>query len=114
MRRFLNTRPLAGTEAPVRGLFIDRWGTLIASDAACTGPKSLPWSFVPRAVDALFRAQQAGWLIYLIGNENAVAQGLIAEEVWLEQEREILSRLSAQGVRVARNYACLDHPNGKG
>ncbi|HTF86965.1 MAG TPA: HAD hydrolase-like protein [Planctomycetota bacterium] len=114
MRRFPNTRPLSGTEAPVRGLFIDRWGTLIASDTSCLSPRSIPWSFVPRAVDGLFRAQQAGWLIYLIGNESAVAEGLVEESLWLEQEREILAQLAAQGVHVARNYACLDHPGGKG
>jgi D-glycero-D-manno-heptose 1,7-bisphosphate phosphatase len=114
MRRFPNTRPLTGTEAPVRGIFIDRWGTLIASDAPCLGPKSAPWNFVPRAIDSLFRAQQEGWLIYLIGNETAVADGLVEESTWLEQERELLARLSSHGVRVVRNYACLDHPGGKG
>ncbi|HUR28777.1 MAG TPA: HAD hydrolase-like protein [Planctomycetota bacterium] len=114
MRRFPNTRPLSGTEAPVRGLFIDRWGTLIASESDCLGPKSVPWTFVTGAVDAMFRAQQAGWLIYLIGNETAVAHGLVEERVWLEQEREMLTLLAAHGVRVTRNYACLEHPAGKG
>lgn len=114
MRRSPTTRPLIGTEAPVRGMFIDRWGTLIASDASCLGPKSVPWGFLPRCVDAMFRAQQAGWLIYLIGNETAVAEGRVEESVWLEQEREILARLSAEGVKIARNYACLVHPAGKG
>ena len=114
MRRLPNTRPLSGTEAPVRGLFIDRWGTLIASDSPCLVSKSVPWNFLPRAVDAMFRAQQEGWLLYLIGNEAAVADGQIEESFWLEQEREILARLSAHGVRIRRNYACLDHPAGKG
>ncbi len=113
MRRSSHHRPLAGTETPVRGLFIDRWGTLIDSKDACLGPKSVPWSFVPNAVDAIFRAQQAGWLIYLIGNENGVATGQVEESHWLEQERDLLARLSAQGVRVTRNYACLEHPAGK-
>ena len=114
MRRNPNTRPLSGTEAPVRGLFIDRWGTLIGGETSCLGPKTGRWAFQPRCVDALFRAQQAGWLLYLIGNEDGVAQGHIEESVWLEQEREILQGLSTHGVRVTRNYACLDHPNGKG
>ena len=107
-------RPLPGTEAPLRGLFIDRWGTLIASEAACLGAKCGPWEFVPRAVDALFRAQQQGWSIYLLGNEAGVAQGLVSEDAWLDHERELGSRLAAHGVRVTRNYACLDHPSGKG
>ena len=102
MRRSSPHRPLAGTEAPVRGLFIDRWGTLIDSQDACLGQQSVPWNFVPNAVDAIFRAQQAGWLIYLIGNESGVASGEIEESFWLEQERDLLSRLSGQGVRVTR------------
>lgn len=114
MRRNSPQRPLPGTEAPLRGLFIDRWGTLIASQARCLEPKAAPISFVPHAVDAIFRAQQAGWLIYLIGNETAVADGRIEESVWLEQERLLLTSLSSQGVRVTRNYACIDHPAGKG
>ena len=114
MRRPQPLRPLAGTEAPLRGLFIDRWGTLVDSKDACLPCGSTPWSFVPRAVDAIFRAQQAGWLIYLIGNESAVADGLVSDSDWLAEERDLLARLAAQGVRVTRNYACLDHPRGKG
>ena len=114
MRRPSPFRPLPHTEAPTRGLFIDRWGTLIDSDAACMEPKCGAWDFHPRAVNALFRAQQAGWLLYLIGNENGVASGRVEEQRWLEHERELLQRLAAQGVRVRRNYACLDHPAGKG
>jgi histidinol phosphatase-like enzyme len=87
---------------------------LIASDSACLEPKSVPWNFVTGAVDAMFRAQQSGWLIYLIGNETAVPEGRIEERFWQEQEREMLARLAAAGVRVARNYACLEHPAGKG
>src|SRR5215212_8190514 len=106
MRRFPTTRPLPGTEAPLRGLFIDRWGTLIDCTSPCLSESSVPWTFVPHAVDALFRAQQAGWLIYLIGNETAVAEGRIGESFWLEQERELITRLASQGVHVTRNYAC--------
>ena len=88
--------PLPHTEAPVRGLFIDRWGTLIDSDADCLGPKRTAWNFRQRAVDAMFRAQQAGWLLYLIGNETGVAHGLVDEQHWREHETDLLSRLTAQ------------------
>ncbi|MBK8179199.1 MAG: HAD-IIIA family hydrolase [Planctomycetes bacterium] len=108
------SRPLEGTEAPPRGLFVDRWGTLIDGAEGCLEPDRQTWNFVPRAVDALFRAQQAGWNLYLVGNESGVAHGRVATERWLDVEREILTRLGSQGVRVQRNYACLDHPLGKG
>src|SRR5436190_1808144 len=100
MRRPFSPRPLAGTESPARGLFIDRWGTLIDSQQSCLQPNSPPWNFVPHAVNALFRAQQSGWRLYLIGNETAVAKGQVEDSQWTLQESDLLSRLSAQGVRT--------------
>jgi D-glycero-D-manno-heptose 1,7-bisphosphate phosphatase len=94
-------------------LFVDRWGTLAelperghvrSFDEVC---------FVPGAVDALFRAQQAGWRIYLIGNEEAVAHGLLPDNAWTSLETHLLEYLSRLGVHVRRNYACLDHPEGR-
>jgi len=114
MRRPPPLSPLPHTEAPNRGLFVDRWGTLIDSQAGCLQPDCRSWSFVPQAVNALFRAQQAGWNLYLIGNEHGVACGQVEERRWQEHERELLGQLAAQGVRVTRNYACLDAPTGKG
>ena len=69
-----NLSPLEGTEGPRRALFVKRWGTLLAP----TSPGALRFSpelLVPGAVEALFRASQAGWWIYLLGNEDGVAHG---------------------------------------
>jgi histidinol phosphatase-like enzyme len=62
----------------------------------------------------LFRAGQRGWSIYLIGNEEAVARGHLADTAWETLEQDLLERLRGQGVSIARHYACLDHPQGKG
>jgi D-glycero-D-manno-heptose 1,7-bisphosphate phosphatase len=102
--------PLPGTEQPVRGLFVDRWGTLLQ------GPPRYafdPERFVPGAVDALFRAQQVGWTVYLIGNEDAVARGRVSNGTWKRFEEDLLGHLCGHGVMVARNYACLEHPDGR-
>jgi histidinol phosphatase-like enzyme len=61
-------------------------------------------------VDALFRAVQAGWTIYLIGNEDAVARGHAPESAWKAFEERLLLQLGAAGVVVERNYACLVDP----
>jgi D-glycero-D-manno-heptose 1,7-bisphosphate phosphatase len=114
MRQNPALRPLYHTEAPIRGLFIDRWGTLIDSKLPHMQETMGAWEFQKGALDAMFRAQQAGWLLYLIGNESGVAFGQVDEQCWRDHERELLGRLSAQGVRIQRNYACLDHPAGKG
>lgn len=114
MRRPQPFRPIPGTEAPNRGLFIDRWGTLIDAAQEHLGAKDRDFAFFPRALDAVFRAHRAGWRIYLIGNERGVAEGRVPEAHWLEHEAELLRRMTAHGVSVARNYACLDHPQGQG
>ena len=103
--------PIPGAGIPPRGLFVDRWGTLLRE---C--PRGLPAVedalFMPGALDALFAARQAEWEIYLIGNECKVAQGEVSEPAWKSFEAELLDHLRAHGIPVRRSYACLDHPEG--
>lgn len=107
--------PLPGTESRPRGLFVDRWGTLLELPPEGFVASFGEARFTPRAVDALFRASNAGWRIYLIGNEDAVADGRLSDAAWKRFEAELLAHLAGMGVRVRRNYACLDDPErGKG
>jgi len=107
--------PLPGTESPQRALFVDRWGTLLELPgddlaAALQAPR-----FLPGAVDALFRCTQAGYAIYLIGNESSVALGQLSKAEWEAFETRLLLELRSQGVQVERCYACLDDPHqGRG
>ena len=104
--------PLPGTERPVRGLFVDRWGTLFSCAAPAGEARFDPSWLCAEYADALFRALQNDWRVYLIGNEDAVAQGRMSDDSWVRLEAEMLTYLSSQGIRVERNYACLDHPEG--
>lgn len=113
MRQTRNRRsfaPIPGTEPPRRGLFVDRWGTLLElpGDGGFAGFQAA--RFTPGAVDALFRVVQGGWSVYLIGNEDAVARGLVEDGRWQEFERSLLEHLRGQGVPVKRCYACLEDP----
>jgi D-glycero-D-manno-heptose 1,7-bisphosphate phosphatase len=107
--------PLPGTESPSRALFVDRWGTLLKKpEDAQAGSLGTP-AFYEGVLDALFRCTQAGWMIYLIGNETDVANGCTDESEWKRFESEMVSVMHAHGVRVARSYACLEDPaHGKG
>ena len=105
--------PLPGTRPPVRGLFVDRWGTLFRLPEKDFVHRWEQVQFIEGSVDALFRAQQSGWNLYLIGNEEAVAHGKVSDRTWAKLERELLDHLSGMGVNIRRNYACLDHPQGK-
>jgi histidinol phosphatase-like enzyme len=106
--------PIPGTGAPTRGLFVSRMGGLL--ERPSKGPlRSLDQAvFRPRALDILFRASEAGWNIYLIGNEDAVARGRLSDAAWQAFETKLLEHVRAHGVRIKRHYACLEHPAGKG
>jgi histidinol phosphatase-like enzyme len=107
-----NNRPfpaLEGTKAPSKALFIKRWGTLLnLPDSGF--PEFSEELFTRDAVDSLFRASQAGWHIYLLGNEDHVWSGQIDQETWTRFESELLEHLSKNGVPVTRSYACTDDP----
>jgi D-glycero-D-manno-heptose 1,7-bisphosphate phosphatase len=115
-RTLESIRPaLPGTCPPKRALFIDRWGTLLELPKKGFEARFENAEFTPDAVDLLFRAHQADWKIYLIGNEDAVARGKLADSSWEKFEQELIAHLGSFGVPIERNYACLDHPvHGKG
>jgi histidinol phosphatase-like enzyme len=106
--------PIPGTDAPKRGLFLGRAGSLLPALDSDPLPEIAPALFSGAALGSLFRAAQAGWILYLLGNEESVANGAIPDAAWERFERELLAFLDAQGIPVRRNYACLEHPRGKG
>ena len=106
--------PLPGTQPKPRGLFVDRWGTLLAEPRRSPCNRFEDAEPIDGAVDALFRARSAGWSIYLIGNEEDVAHGRQSDRDWKRFEEGLLDHMKRHGAHVDRNYACLDHPEGKG
>jgi D-glycero-D-manno-heptose 1,7-bisphosphate phosphatase len=107
--------PLPGTERPKRGLFIDRWGSLLELPSGGFSGHFHDARFTPRALQALFRARTAGWELYLIGNEEAVATGRISDDTWQRFETSMLEHMADHGAPLKRTYACLDDPlHGKG
>lgn len=107
--------PIPGTTPPRRGLFVDRWGTLFELPSRGFRASFADTEFTPRALETLFRASQADWLVYLIGNESAVARGRLSDTTWKRFESGLLDHLTASGIPVQKNYACLDDPvHGKG
>jgi histidinol phosphatase-like enzyme len=112
-RRRLPT-PIPGTVPPPRGLFVDRWGTLLEASGDAI-PAFAPELVGRAALDALFRVSRAGWRVYLIGNEDAVAHGRSDDAAWKAFESALLAHLRAHGVAVQRCYSCVDDPeHGRG
>ncbi len=102
--------PIPGTTPNPRALFIDRWGTLLVAPERGHAQSFQEVEFTPGAVDALFRACQAGWRVYLIGNEDAVAHGHVRLEAWRAMEAALQAHLAEHGARIDRSYVCLDDP----
>ena len=105
---------LPPSRRPVRALFVKRWGVLLEGTGPARGLAFDQALLTPGSVDALFRARQAGWLIYLIGNEEEVAHGRVSEGAWTAFESALVAHLGGHGAHVQRSYACLDHPEGQG
>lgn len=106
--------PLPGTGRPVRGLFVGRSSVHLADEPADRAENALSGKLSPAALRMLFRAGQRGWTLYLIGNEDSVARGRVSDVAWERYEADLILRLRGEGIRVARHYACVDHPRGKG
>ena len=105
---------LPHTRQTPRGLFIDRWGTLLSSpkDDFVKHPDEL--EFLPGALDSLYHAARLGWNVYLIGNEDAVGLGELSKSSWNAIQTAIEEHLSSSGIPLKRFYACLEHPEGSG
>jgi histidinol phosphatase-like enzyme len=113
-RELFSSPSIPGTETPQRALFVGRNGALLDGARSAAGKPLDRAHFSDAALGLLFRATQARWNVYLIGNEEAVAHGRLPESGWARFEADLLAFLAGQGVSVKRNYACLDHPRGKG
>ncbi len=104
--------PLEGTVPAPRALFVDRWGTVLEPPPHDVPRSGADVRFLPGALEALFRAAHAGWRVYLLGNEDAVAFGRSTLEEWRAVEGAIQSAVERAGVPLSRSYACIDHPQG--
>lgn len=113
-RRPIPLAPIPGTTRPPRALFVGRWSACLVKPAGGFRGEFRPELFSAGAEALLFRAVQAGWTVYLIGNEDAVAHGRVSDAAWQRFEGELLGWLAGRGIPVARNYACLEHPEGRG
>ena len=103
---------LPGSGPSKRGLFIDRWGTLLELPEQGYVSSFEDARFTPGTLDALFHAGQAGWNLYLIGNESSVSQGKQPIETWVQFEQDMLEHMRSHGVTIKRSYACTDDPDG--
>jgi D-glycero-D-manno-heptose 1,7-bisphosphate phosphatase len=100
-----------------RALFVDRDGVLddlvfYPSHAEWEGPRRVAdLRMIEGAAEALRRAQEAGWTLFIITNQPSFAKGKTTLEELVEVHDRVLANLAAAGVDIAESYRCYHHPS---
>ncbi len=97
---------------PPRGVFVDVLGTIVQPLENGNFPKIEDAVFYEGVLDGLFKVTQADWNLYLVGNIDSVAFGRQSAEEWKEFSDGLHAHLRRQGIKLKRDYCCIDHPEG--
>lgn len=91
-----------------RAAFLDRDGVLNEDLGYVHRCEDFHW--LPGAVAAMQRLQQAGFALVVITNQSGVARGLYTLDDLELLHGQVRSQLAAQGVTLTGIYACPHHP----
>ncbi|HXG60690.1 MAG TPA: HAD family hydrolase [Planctomycetota bacterium] len=93
-----------------RAVFLDRDGTLVEERGYVTTPEDLV--LLPGAAAAVRALREAGWKVFVVSNQAAVARGLITEDELAAIHLRLAALLAAEGARLDGLYVCPHHPEG--
>lgn len=94
----------------MKAVFLDRDGTLIVERGYITVPEGV--ELIPGAAAAVRRLRGAGWKVFVVTNQGAVAKGLITEDELGLIHFRMVSLLAEAGAEVDGVYYCPHHPEG--
>ncbi|MEF7615747.1 HAD-IIIA family hydrolase [Aquincola sp. MAHUQ-54] len=99
--------------APVAAVFLDKDGTLVEDVPFNVDPALL--RFTPRALPALRRLAEAGYLLVIVTNQSGLALGRFTSAQFLRLRDALLARLRDEGgIDVAGVFACPHAPAAAG
>lgn len=108
------TYKLSQTELPVhlrrKVVFLDRDGTLNQDDGYTYRPEDLRW--MPGAISALRRCNDAGRLVIVVTNQAGIARGYYGQAEAEAFHRAMNRELQAHGAHIDAFYICPHHPEG--
>ncbi len=101
-----------------RAVFLDRDGVInqnIFNPAS--GEYEAPltatdFALVPGALEALWRLQTAGFLLFVVSNQPNYSKGKATLEELAAIDARMRREVSAAGIALAGVYCCLHHPEG--
>jgi D-glycero-D-manno-heptose 1,7-bisphosphate phosphatase len=91
-----------------RALFLDRDGVVMRDDER-PGPREL--ALLPGAAAAIRAARAAGFRVFVVTNQTAVARGLMTEDDVHAVHARLGAELAREGAIVDAFYVCPHHPN---
>ncbi len=107
VRAYFSDQPI-GSRAPRPGLFLDRDGILVEEVGYLHQIEMLR---IQAGAPALIRAaNDAGLPVVVVTNQSGIDRGLYAWDDYDGIDREIESRLAADGARLDGRMACGYHP----
>lgn len=92
-------------------VFLDRDGTINVDTGYVFRPED--FEFLPGAVEAIKRLNDAGYLVLVVSNQSSVARGFSTEADVENLHRYVAEELSKHGARIDRFYYCPHHPEGE-
>lgn len=92
----------------MKAVFVDRDGTIIRDLHYLSTPDGI--RFLEGALPGLRILRESGFGIFIVTNQSGVGRGFLSLERLQAINRELLLRLSREGVRVKGIYFCPHHP----
>lgn len=102
-----------------RALFLDRDGVVnelvhYPTPGEWEAPRSLAdLRILPRAIDAIRRASDHGWLIFLVTNQPSFAKGKCSLESLQAVHEAVLEALNRGGAQITEAFVCFHHPESR-
>lgn len=90
--------------------FLDRDGTIIVDQHYLKEPDKVV--LLDHAVEALKKAQEAGYLLIVVTNQSGIARGYFTMEEADKVDERLSSLLGAEGVHITKTYRCPHLPDG--
>lgn len=94
----------------MKAVFLDRDGTLLEEKGYITVPDAV--AVLPGAAEAVVSLRAAGWKVFVVSNQAAVAKGMISEDELARINERMLMMLGAEGALLDGIYCCPHHPDG--
>lgn len=94
-----------------KAIFFDRDNTLVEDPGYLRDPEKV--KLLPGVGAALRRLAEAGYKLVVVTNQNAIAKGLLAEEILGLIHGRLRDLLGEFGVGLAAIYYCPFHPEAK-